>query len=210
MAAQIEPIAPHKQERLDGRAARALRTRAAIVEATLELLERGELQPTAQEIAQRARVSIRAVFHHFGDMDRLLRAAVDLHLSRHPFDALPKLLVSGSLEERVVAFASRRAATFERILPVHRAVLLKEGMDERVARKMRRARAGAKYEVRKAFAPELAEASDDTLSDALLAATSWCHWEALRVRGGLSFARARAVLEYTLRSLLLARSAARV
>lgn len=209
MSAEIDPGAPRKLDRLDGRSARAVRTRSAIVEATLELLERGQLQPTAQEIAQRARVSIRAVFHHFGDMDRLLRAAVDLHLGRHPFDALPQLLTSGTLEERVVAFATRRAATFERIFPVHRAVLLKEGIDESVARRMKRARAGAKYEVRKAFAPELAEASDDTLSDALIAASSWCHWEALRVRAGLPFARARAVLEYTMRSLLLARSAPR-
>jgi AcrR family transcriptional regulator len=203
----VQPSAERKLERVDGRAQRAVRTRAAIIEATLQLLERGQLQPTAQEIAQRARVSIRAVFHHFGDMDRLLRAAVDLHLSRHPFDALPKLLTSGSLEERVVSFANRRAATFERILPVHRAVLLKETLDEGVARRMRRARAGAKYEVRKAFAIELAEASDDTLSEALMAASSWCQWEALRVRAGLPYARARAVLEYTLRSLLLGSSA---
>src|SRR5262245_25560957 len=210
MSAELDPGVPSKLERLDGRAARAVRTRAAIVEATLELLEGGQLQPTAQEIAQRARVSIRAVFHHFGDMDRLLRAAVDLHLSRHPFDALPKLLTSGTLEERVVAFANRRAAAFERILPVHRAVLLKESIDEGVARRMKRARAGAKYEVRTAFAPELAEASDDTLREALMAASSWCQWEALRVRAGLPFARARSVLEYTMRSLLLSRSAPRV
>jgi AcrR family transcriptional regulator len=207
MAAEV---AQASVERLDGRAQRAVRTRAAIVEATLGLLERGQLQPTAQEIAQRARVSIRAVFHHFGDMDRLLRAAIDLHLSRHPFDALPKLLVAGTLEERVVAFANRRAAAFERILPVHRAVLLKEVADEKVAKRMRRARAGAKYEVRKAFAPELADATDDTLSEALVAASSWCHWEWLRVRAGLPYARSRAVLEYTLRSLLLARSAPHV
>jgi TetR/AcrR family transcriptional regulator, regulator of autoinduction and epiphytic fitness len=193
-------------ERVDGRAQRAVRTRSAIIDATLQLLERGQLQPTAQEIAQRARVSIRAVFHHFGDMDRLLRAAVDLHLSRHPFDALPQLLVEGTLEERVVAFANRRAATFERILPVHRAVLLKECVDERVAKRMKRARAGAKYEVRKAFEPELTESADDTLREALMAASSWCQWEALRMRAGLPFVRARAVLEYTLRSLLLARS----
>ena len=206
MAAEIQAGAERKQDRLDGRAQRAVRTRAAIIEATLQLLELGQLQPTAQEIAQRARVSIRAVFHHFGDMDRLLRAAIELHLSRNPFDTLPRFLAEGSLEERVVAFANRRAATFERILPVHRAVLLKEGIDEAVARRMRRARAGARAEVRKAFAPELAEARDETLSDALIAASSWCHWEWLRVRAGLPFARARGVLEYTLRSLLLARS----
>jgi TetR/AcrR family transcriptional regulator, regulator of autoinduction and epiphytic fitness len=188
--------------RIDGRAARALRTRDAIVNATLTLLETGKLQPTAQGIAALARVSVRAVFHHFGDMDRLLRAAVELHLRRHPFDTLPPLDVSGTLEERVVAFAHRRAATFERILPVHRSVLLKEPADPSVARILARARAGARSELRKAFAPEMHAANDENLIEALMAVTSWCNWEALRVRAGLPFTRAREVLELTLRSLL--------
>jgi TetR/AcrR family transcriptional regulator, regulator of autoinduction and epiphytic fitness len=203
MAAEIEGPAV---ERLDGRVARALRTRSAIVEATLGLFEQGKLQPTAQDVAKHARVSVRAVFHHFGDMDRLQRAAVDLHLGRHPFDALPELVVSGTLEERVVAFAARRAATFERILPVHPSVLRKEPVDEDVAKRVRRARAGARWEVCKVFEPEMREAEDDTLREALIAVSSWCNWEALRMRAGLPFDRARSVLEYTLRSLLQARS----
>ena len=42
----------------DGRAARAARTRAAIVDALLALLEEGDLQPTANRIADRAILGI--------------------------------------------------------------------------------------------------------------------------------------------------------
>jgi len=198
-AVTIDP----KPERVDGRSARALRTRAAIVEGTLVLLEQGKLQPTAQLVAAQARVSVRAVFHHFGDMDGLLQAAVNLQLARHPFDAVvPPLVAAGALEERVVAFARRRAAAYERILPVHRSVLLREAVDGTWAKSLSKGRAGIKAEVRTAFAPEIAAANSGPLVEALDAAAGWPTWESLRVRAGLPFPRALAVLEYTLRSLL--------
>jgi TetR/AcrR family transcriptional regulator, regulator of autoinduction and epiphytic fitness len=188
----------------DGRALRGRRTRTAIVESALQLLHEGELHPSAQEIARRARISLRAVFHHFRDMEALLRCAIDLHLSRHPFEALPRLLKSGDLEQRIVAFANRRAATLERILPVHRYVLLQESEDANVARFLEDVRAAARAEVCKAFAGEL-ERSDPTQTEALFAATGWSAWEALRLRARLPFPRAREVLEYTIRNLLAPR-----
>ncbi|MDX6728473.1 MAG: TetR/AcrR family transcriptional regulator, regulator of autoinduction and epiphytic fitness, partial [Baekduia sp.] len=47
---------------LDGRVARSHRTRAAIVEALVSLLEAGNVQPTIEEIAARASVAPRTVF----------------------------------------------------------------------------------------------------------------------------------------------------
>ncbi|MEO2168125.1 MAG: hypothetical protein ABGY42_08390, partial [bacterium] len=40
--------------RVDGRTARSLRSRQAVVEALLDLLEGGNLRPTAAQIAERA------------------------------------------------------------------------------------------------------------------------------------------------------------
>ena len=56
---------------IDGRVARSERTREAIAEALLELLEEGVLHPRAQEIAKRADVAVRTVFQHFDDMEGL-------------------------------------------------------------------------------------------------------------------------------------------
>ena len=61
-------------EKIDGRTARARRTREAIVDATLALLDAGNLRPSADEIAERAGVSPRSIFQHFGDRETLQRA----------------------------------------------------------------------------------------------------------------------------------------
>src|SRR5215208_6794482 len=55
----------------DGRTARAERTREAVVEALLELLDGGDVRPTAA----RAGVSERSVFQHFRDREALFEAA---------------------------------------------------------------------------------------------------------------------------------------
>ncbi|NCV76101.1 TetR family transcriptional regulator, partial [bacterium] len=59
------------ETQVDGRVARSERTREAIAEALLELLEEGVLRPRAQEIAKRADVAVRTVFQHFDDMEGL-------------------------------------------------------------------------------------------------------------------------------------------
>ena len=55
----------------DGRTLRSLRTREAIVDATIGLLEDGDLRPTAPRVAERASVSVRSVFQHFDDLETL-------------------------------------------------------------------------------------------------------------------------------------------
>lgn len=55
----------------DHRNVRSQRTHTAITTAMLQLLEEGHDEPRAQQVAQRADVSVRAVFHHFEDMEGL-------------------------------------------------------------------------------------------------------------------------------------------
>ena len=55
----------------DGRTVRAERTRQALVDALLGLLDAGVLSPTAAAIAQRAGVSERSLFQHFPDREAL-------------------------------------------------------------------------------------------------------------------------------------------
>jgi AcrR family transcriptional regulator len=59
------------ETQVDGRVARSERTREAIAEALLALLEEGVQRPRAQEIAKRADVAVRTVFQHFDDMEGL-------------------------------------------------------------------------------------------------------------------------------------------
>ena len=45
------------------------RARASIADALFSLLDEGELQPTATRIAERAGISLRLIYHHFGDLE---------------------------------------------------------------------------------------------------------------------------------------------
>src|SRR5512133_1697488 len=69
----VEAASPERTH--DGRNARAERSRAAVVEALLELLDAGDVRPTAERIAARAGVSERTVFQHFRDREALFEAA---------------------------------------------------------------------------------------------------------------------------------------
>ena len=59
-------------DRVDGRSLRSVRNRAAVVDATLELLREGQFKPRAADIALRADVSVRTVFRLFDDLDQML------------------------------------------------------------------------------------------------------------------------------------------
>jgi AcrR family transcriptional regulator len=94
--------------RVDGRTARAQRTRAAIVDAHLGLLASGDLKPTGERIADAAGVSLRTLWTSFKDMETLFSAAGQRLIERQlevfePIDAaLP-------LADRVDAFCRQRA-----------------------------------------------------------------------------------------------------
>ena len=62
----------------DGRRLRSERSRQAMINAALILIEEGNFAPTAKQISARAGVGIRSFFRQFEDMDQFF-AAVDEH-----------------------------------------------------------------------------------------------------------------------------------
>jgi TetR/AcrR family transcriptional regulator, regulator of autoinduction and epiphytic fitness len=188
----------------DGRTVRGERTRQALVEALLGLLDEGVLRPTAERIAARAGVSERSVFQHFPDREQLFEAVAQQQYDRvrptlRPVDpALP-------LPERLDAFVAQRARLYELIKGVRRAALLLEPDSEAVARWLGTTRRAKADEVRKVFATEIAEtpeAERGELTAALVAAAAWPAWESYRFHQGLSAVRARAALRLSLARLL--------
>ena len=64
--------------KVDGRRLRSDRSRQVIVEAMLQLIDQGNLVPTAQQVADHAKVGIRSVFRHFEDMEAIFATADEL------------------------------------------------------------------------------------------------------------------------------------
>jgi len=189
---------------LDGRVARSRRTRAAIVEALVDLLEEGNPQPTIEEIAARAGVAPRTVFQHYADREALF-AAVSAHREAHLEALMGTIDPDASLAERVAAVVSQRARVYEWIAAVRRGALLMEPFSDAVHSSLEQFRATKREELARVFAGELAarpEGDRATLSAALGAAASWSAWDALRTHQDLDVEAASAALALTLMALL--------
>lgn len=194
-------------EQRDGRTVRAERTRQALVDSLLGLLDEGQLTPTAAAIAARAGVSERSVFQHFPDREALFEA-----VAREQYDrVVPTLRPIDSslpLEERIAQFVHQRARLYELIGGVRRAALLIEHESSSVAGWLATARQAKAAETERVFRRELdATPADERepLRAALIAHTSWPAWDSWRTHQGLSIARARAALAAGLSALLAER-----
>jgi AcrR family transcriptional regulator len=184
----------------DGRVLRSERSRETIASALYELVGEGNLQPTAQQVAERAKVGIRTVFRHFSDMEALY-ATLDARLLA---EVMPMLRgdppSDAGLSERATALVSDRAALFERIAPYKRSSNLKRWrspyLTEQHHKLVRELRARLLR-----WLPELRDAPDEIV-EALDQATSFEAWDRLRSDQRLGRARARAAMERNVRALL--------
>jgi AcrR family transcriptional regulator len=189
---------------VDGRAARANRTRLAVVDALLHLIDDGDLRPTALRIAEQAGVSLRSIFQHFSDLEALFAAAAARELERLSALVGP-LPLDAPLDGRLDAFVAQRARVLEAVTPVRRASLLQEPSSAALRSSRVRLLTLARAEVAEVFRSDLdrrPHADRADLLDALDAASSWQTWEALRAHQGLSPTRARRVMRRMLSALL--------
>jgi TetR/AcrR family transcriptional regulator of autoinduction and epiphytic fitness len=190
----------------DGRVARSHRTRLAIVDALIALLEEGNVQPTIEEVAVRAGVAPRTVFQHYADREALF-AAVSARRGAELDALMGDLPERGPLEPRIAAVVAQRARVYEWIAPVRRAALLMEPFSPSVHDALEGLRVIKRSQLSRVFATELeplAEEDRAAVGAALGAVASFSAWDALRTQQDLSVAGASAALHRTLRGLLLA------
>lgn len=189
---------------VDGRTARARRTRIAVVDALLALHTEGNLAPTAQQVAARAGVALRTVYGQFSDMETLWAEAGQRELAnlQKLADDIPPTL---PLAERIDRFAASRARVLEALLPVMRAARLREPTSPQLLANRTVFIKVGDDEVSRIFATELAPLDDAgrrRLLDAVYLATGGPAWEVLRHDRGLDESGARDVVRSTLAAVL--------
>jgi AcrR family transcriptional regulator len=101
----------------DPRLVQGARTRQALLQATLDLIQAGDDRPSAMAIATIAGVSNQDLFRFFQSLDELYAAAFDLAVSRTFHHAGP-VDCAASLSCRIELLVSDRAQLFEEWLPV--------------------------------------------------------------------------------------------
>lgn len=189
---------------VDGRRARSAKTREAIVDAFISLLDAGDLKPTAAAIAARAGLSVRSVFQHFVDMEDLLLAVSDRQTNRIA-GLYTGVQYEGDLAARVDEFVHYRARLYEAIAPVRRAATLQEPFSSVVATRLGLARTLHRLDIERAFGPELGAAraaGDTSLGDALAAMCSFVVWDEMRRFAGMDVEAATAALRRSVGAML--------
>ena len=191
------------QRHSDGRVARGERTREAIVEAHAGLLREGVLKPTAKVIAERAGVSLRALWLNFNDLETLLEATtaywLEADIALHtPIDA------SLPLVERIDQFCGQRALRLEHLAPAARSAVLGEPFSPALAAARRELIGRLRRDLLETFPVELAAEGgvDGALCLGLMAAAGGTTWSFARDDLGRDVDEASAIMRHTFARLL--------
>lgn len=189
--------------RVDGRTARAERTRRAIVDAHLELLNEGDLRPTGERIAERAGVSLRALWTNFKDMERLFAATGERLMERQEAEFRP-VPADLPLPRRVAEFCRQRARLLELIGPAARAARIREPFSAQLRRNRSWYIATVRAEIETLFAAELDAAGEGRteLLDAFIITCTSSPWSMLRDDLGMTVDQATGVMARTVGALL--------
>jgi AcrR family transcriptional regulator len=184
----------------DGRLQRSERSRELIADALYELIGEGNLEPTAQQVADSAGVGIRTVFRLFSDMDAL-HATLNVRLAAEVAPMLRDGPAEGAgLRERAELLVADRAALFERVGLYMRATNRSRGRSAFLAAEYRKLVVRLRERLFR-WLPELRSAPPE-LVEALDQATSFEAWDRLRSDQRLSRPRAQAAMECATRALV--------
>ena len=184
---------------VDGRRQRSERSRAAIITATLNLLDGGNLSPTAKQIAEEAGVGLRSFFRHFEDMDTLLNE-IDNHL-RDDYERLfQKPISDGSIEDRMADFIITRSVAYERLKKIMLSTQAHLWRSEAVRTNYGRNQKAMRKHFEKCV-PEL-KSLPGNKREAAHAAASFELWHRLRHHQKLNLSEARDAVLSILRGIL--------
>lgn len=118
---------------IDGRHRRSQQSRQRIIEAIVALIREGVLEPTAEQVSERAGLAMRTVFRHFNDMDSLYR-----EISRRMYARVQAIAAEGHEADdwrtALAQLVDRRSRVYEELMPMrlsanalrHRSVFLQD------------------------------------------------------------------------------------
>ena len=179
-----------------------------MIEALLDIIRTGDMEPSAAAIADRAGVSHRSVFRYFADLDDLVRTAVDHEYKTvYPLGVIPEI-GQGSLERRVDALIDSRLRVYSATYQVSEMARMRSSTIPAIDEGLRIISDVQRTQFRRHFALELEARADDPtaefLIDAALVLTSFESFSNHRRIFGHSMERVRRVWSTALLTLLRA------
>ena len=169
----------------------------------MALIDERHPHPTIPDVAARAGLSVRTIYHHFGGIHELLVAAVVLQRDRHR-DLLFLIPPRGSAALRITALCRQRRLYFEEVSPALRMALARAPGQATLHVLLADDRAVLRAQLARTLAPELSarQTGATELLDALTQSTGWDAWRSLRDDGARTAHSAERVMALTATSLL--------
>lgn len=189
---------------VDGRSARAQRTRQTIADAHIGLLNDGELKPSAKQIAARAGVSQRSLWDNFKDMESVMANTAQRQLAEQDASFQP-VEANLPLAERIRQYCLQRARILEAVAPLARAAEIQRPFSPVLQVNLQENLRRIRDEAERLFAAELDRLDPPERTQTVLAisaASDWANWQLLRRYLDQSSDDATQVLERTVTSLL--------
>ena len=106
----------------DGRRLRSINTQNAIVDALMNLVQRGILEPTAQQVSDEADLGIRTVFRQIQDKETLF-ILMDERVKQNYAGDMMNTTPCGDIKSRIKELVLMEARTYESNLQFLRATL---------------------------------------------------------------------------------------
>lgn len=175
----------------DGRRQRSHSSRAKIVQALLDLVERGNVSPSAAEVAETAGVGLRSVFRHFDDMESLYREMSD-GIEAKVLPQMLRPLEAQDWKGRIRELAERRVGVFEAIMPFRISASVRRHQSAFLMADYKRMLRVERQGVEALLPPEVL--ADRALAGAVLAPLSFQTWRLLRHDHEMPKAEAHAVV----------------
>lgn len=183
----------------DGRRQRSGRSRRQIIEAMFELLRKGNMSPTAVEVAERANVGLRTVFRHFEDMESIFEEMTDeLKAAYMPVFLAP--LEATTWRDRLFEIAHRNADLYEQVFPMQVALVIRRFQSDFLTKQYKSEVSLLRASL-KSILPKKAY-ENRILFAAIEVNLTFATWRRLREDQNLSVQNAKATLELILSSLI--------
>lgn len=183
----------------DGRVLRGERSHTRIVQALYELIREGHVDPTADQVAERAGVGTRTVFRQFEDLESLYRSLGE----RVQAEVLAQIDIApptGRLIDDLTAAIERRRRIFEHVAPFRRASRrVAHSSPFLKAQELTLAKA-LRIGLLAILGPHLPDDAEDVI-EALDLVMSFEAWDRLRVEQKLSVKRAERVIFHSATTL---------
>ena len=169
--------------KVDGRQQRSERSRQQIIDAMIKLMYEGVYIPTAQQVADEADISIRTVFRHFSEMDKLYieidqaqRPSYERHFNDQDF--------TGTLEQRIMLVVEARMGCYLETFALEKATHALLWRSEVISETYHQNQLRLRQNLLKML-PELKKAKAET-RETVDAVTSFEFFERLQMHQGLS------------------------